>query len=106
VTDAEAQFAYVPPEPLFDYEGGGETPDPDMLLEVLRNLVHTWVERGNGGLTPDEVGALVEAFDLLDDWMASGYLPPREWAAAMREPSQPYEPLRREQEIIPSPKYL
>jgi hypothetical protein len=95
---------YAGPEPLFDWEGGDDQPDPDMLHDQIRDLLHAYVE--NGGLTEAESADLVQCVDLLDDWLSAGFPLPAAWRLAGTRKAEAAPSLRREEMVTPSPDYL
>lgn len=92
------------PEPPYDWEGGDGPPGPDLLVEAIRDLVHTWVERGH--LTEAQSADLVQCIDLLDDLLSAGNPLPQVWAKAGTLKVMALPPPRREHIVHPSPDYL
>jgi hypothetical protein len=103
VTTPFYEPSYEPPEPLFDYADGEEAPDPDQLLDDIRDLLQQYAgQQPDGGLTGTQTQLLVRAVDLLDDWLSAGYPLPYYWRHAGELPAEdPPDPPRPIQELPP-----
>jgi hypothetical protein len=69
-----------PPEPPDDYD----LSPADALLETIRDVIHTWTTQGSVSMAGART--IIEAADLLDDWITHGRDLPREWQRAGRPP--------------------
>jgi hypothetical protein len=87
----------TPDVPVIDLEDD-QDPDPDMLVERLRDIGHLYVERG--GLTAEQVADAVECFDLLDNWLSASYPWPAVWKLAGTRPAPSAEPPARPEEVV------